>query len=69
MKGYDVCIIDNGNYQLAMITLKGWKSIKAIDVKDINPVSKNNTVINVDDFVIPNQSQDSFYATLMLWKK
>lgn len=69
LKGNDVCIIDNGEYQLAMVTLKGWKSMKAIDAEGINPVSKKSTVINVDDFFIPKQAKGDIYATLMLWKK
>lgn len=66
--GYQVCTIDNGVYQLAMVALKGWgNSMEAIDSKGLHPMSDKSTVINVSSSFAPGQ--DPFYFTLMIWKK
>lgn len=66
--GHLVQIIDNGQYQLAMIILRGWgNSIKPVDAKGLHPMSLESTTINVEDAFVPGQ--DPFYCTLMLWKK
>lgn len=69
LKGYDVEIIDNGEYQLAMVSLKGWKSIQTKDTKAVHPQSKESVVINVEDEFIPTSNAKKIYATLMLWKR
>jgi hypothetical protein len=69
VKGYNVQIINNGVYQLAMITLSGWDKMQTINTKGVNPVSNESAVINVSDKFSPSPSQPEIYATLMLWKK
>ena len=68
VKGHKVRIINNGVYQLAMISLNGWDAMETIKTKGLNPVSEESTVINVFDHFLPKQSS-SYYITLMLWKK
>src|SRR5205085_2761038 len=68
VNGYNVHIIDNGVYQLAMIPLLGWNGMEVVHAKGLNPVSENSAVINVTA-TFTNKIQSSIYATLMLWKK
>lgn len=68
IKGQTIQIISNGVYQLAMIPIKGWKNMKAVDTEGVHPESKRSSVINVSDSFLPNR-ENPFYITLMLWKK
>lgn len=68
INGYKAQIIDNGVYQLAMISVAGWgNSMEVLDTKGLNPVSNNSSIINVSDKFVP--TKNSLYITLMLWKK
>jgi hypothetical protein len=67
VKGYEVQIIDNGLYQLAMVHLKGWDKMETIDTKGVHPESNESTVINARDEFTP--AKDTMYISLMLWKK
>ena len=69
VKGYDVRIIDNGVYQLAMIPMMGWDSMEAINTRGVHPESDQSMVINVTDKFSPAKQKESLYVTLMLWKK
>jgi hypothetical protein len=70
VKGYEVQIISNGKYQLAMVSLKGWDEMNTIDTKGLHPQSENSAVINVAANFSPAQNNSPvIYATLMLWKK
>lgn len=69
INGYEVQIIDNGAYQLALVSLKGWKKMETIDSQDLHPESKYSSVINVSDEFVPQTNKNVIYATLMLWKK
>lgn len=68
IRGYNVRIIDNGQYQLAMVTLSGWKTMAVFNAKGLNPVSNESAVINAENEFVPN-SKPALYVTLMLWKK
>tara|TARA_R110002049_G_scaffold993_2_gene7070 strand:+ start:86 stop:475 length:390 start_codon:yes stop_codon:yes gene_type:complete len=68
VKGYEVTIIDNGKYQLAIVPLLGWDKSEVVSAKGLNSESEESTVINV----VANTStenESNIYATLMLWKK
>jgi hypothetical protein len=65
IRGHKVIIIDNGEYQLAMIPFIGWNKIEVMQTLGLHPESKNSNVINVAS----NESFSKIYATLMLWKK
>ncbi|TCN59038.1 DUF2264 domain-containing protein [Flavobacterium circumlabens] len=68
INGYNVQIIDNGVYQLAMIPISGWgNSMEVIDTKGLNPVSNESSIINVSDKFVT--TKNPLYITLMLWKK
>lgn len=69
IKGYDITIIDNGEYQLAMVPLLGWNKTEVIKSKGLHPESDESFVINVASNEILNEKNTSVYATLMLWKK
>lgn len=68
VKGKEIHIIDNGNYQLALISILGWDGIKTITSQDIHPETKESTVINVNETYNPT-GKNSIYITAMLWKK
>ena len=65
--GFDVTIIDNGKYQLAMIPLLGWDTAEVVTAKGLHPESNESSVINVANDCKSKKS--NLYATLMLWKK
>lgn len=69
VNGYDVTIIDNGKYQLAMIPLLGWDKMEAVTAKGLHPESDESTVINVMGNSKSPTEKASIYATLMLWKE
>jgi hypothetical protein len=68
VRGFDVQIISNGVYQLAMVPLSGWQKMMAVDAKGVHPQSSRSTVINVESSFVPGQKEE-LYVTLMLWKK
>lgn len=68
VKGHPVRIISNGEYQLAMISYKGWKGMEVVNASGLHPESDKSAVIDVYARFIPGQKGDT-YITLMLWKK
>ncbi|WP_229970557.1 DUF2264 domain-containing protein [Pontibacter harenae] len=66
VRGHQVQIIDNGEYQLAMVPLQGWEGMETVTSTGLHPVSDKSAVVNVSDNFTPQQE---VYATLMLWKK
>lgn len=64
---YDVTIIDNGKYQLAMIPLLGWEKTEVVNAKGLHPESNESAVINCTGD--SKSAHSNVYATLMLWKK
>lgn len=67
VKGKDVVIIDNGRYQLAMISYAGWDKIYDVDTKDVHPQSEYSRVVNVSGKL--DAGKERTYITLMLWKQ
>jgi hypothetical protein len=67
--GHEVQIIDNGTYQLAMVSLSGWQKLEAVDARGLHPVKDASTVLNAVATLAPAATQPQLYATLMLWKK
>ena len=67
VEGYEVTIIDNGKYQLAMIPILGWGKSEVVKAKGLHPESNESTVINVTND--SKSEKSNMYATLMLWKK
>ena len=63
----DVVIIDNGRYQLAMISYAGWDKIYDVDTKDVHPQSEYSRVVNVSGKL--DAGKERTYITLMLWKQ
>jgi hypothetical protein len=67
VNGFDVTIIDNGKYQLAMIPILGWEKTVVVKAKGLHPESNESSVIDVTSTSAPKKS--NIYATLMLWKQ
>ncbi|MGO4771280.1 DUF2264 domain-containing protein [Flavobacterium sp. W22_SRS_FK3] len=65
IEGYEITIIDNGKYQLAMIPILGWDKTEVVKAKGLNPESNESSVINI----INDSKKSNLFATLMLWKK
>ena len=65
VEGCEVTIIDNGKYQLALVTVLGWDKTEIVQAKGLNPESNESTVINS----ISDSKKSNIYVTLMLWKK
>lgn len=60
-----VCIIDNGHYQLAMIALNGWDSQDFVHAENLHPVGKKSTHIAAKATI----ERQQIVVTLQLWKK
>jgi len=69
INGHQVRIINNGIYQLAIISLEGWSSMEFVQSKGLNPISEQSEVINVSDKFSAKKTSQKIYSTLMLWKK
>jgi len=67
VQGHDVQIIDNGNYQLAMVSLSDWAKLETLDTNGLNPVRPASTLLNAAA-TLP-AGQPTLLATLLLWKK
>ena len=66
IKGKQAVIIDNGEYQLAMVALEGWENIVVCHTENVHPVSKKSTVLNVEGRA---GREAKVFATLLLWKR
>ncbi|MGA6120161.1 DUF2264 domain-containing protein [Sphingobacterium anhuiense] len=66
-KKWTASIIDNGQYQLAVVPVEGWEEVEIVSAAGLNPVSETSKVLNLKANTIANQKQ--LFATLMLWKK
>jgi hypothetical protein len=69
INGYEVRIISNGVYQLAMVSLSGWSKTETVHSMGLHPMSDKSAVINVSDTFIPGKKGQKIYCNLMLWKK
>jgi hypothetical protein len=67
VKGKEVVIIDNGVYQLAMVSYQGWSRVYDVNTQSVHPESEQSSVINTATSVIAGKEQT--YITLMLWKR
>ena len=69
INNHHVQIIDNGEYQLAMVSLSGWDDIEILDTKGLHPASEKSAVINLKHQLKKAGNTPVTYASLMLWKK
>jgi hypothetical protein len=67
VQGHEVQLIDNGTYQLALVSLSGWDKLETLTTTGLNPVKPESAIINVSSQFLPGQP--ALLATLMLWKK
>lgn len=68
INGKDVTIIDNGNYQLALVSVLGWDGIETITSTNVHPENKESTVIDVSKHY-KSSDKNQILVTVMLWKK
>ncbi len=66
-KGQEAMILDNGEYQLAMVGLMGWEGIENVSCHGLHPVTDESAVLNC--FVRGAKPRAQWYVTLQLWKK
>lgn len=67
VQGHEVQLIDNGTYQLAMVSLNDWAKLETLDTNGLNPVKPASTLLNAVA-TLP-AGQPTLLATLLLWKK
>jgi hypothetical protein len=67
--GKKVKSVDNGEYKLAMIPLKGFEEMEFVHSTGLNPVNNAGVVINAKDKFVVGKKYEKFYITLELWKK
>ncbi len=68
VKGHVVHLLDNGTYQLALVSLSGFGQVEAVDATGLHPAAKASTVLNALGTTAP-AAHPTLYATLLLWKK
>ncbi|HLP05576.1 MAG TPA: DUF2264 domain-containing protein [Paludibacter sp.] len=69
VEGHQVRIINNGVYQLAMVSLSGWEAMEFVHATGLHPESDQSEVIDVSDRFTAGATNQKAYVTLMLWKK
>lgn len=69
VKGQHVLIIDNGIYQLAMVTVSGWENVYTAEADGVHPEATHSVVINASRRTKNNPDLPELCITLMLWKK
>lgn len=69
VKGCQVRIIDNGEYQLALVALQNWGAMETLSTKDLHPESADSKLLEVAKRMEPATKSPKLCATLMLWKK
>lgn len=67
VSGNKVKIIDNGKYQLALLTFQNWGNMEFVDTKGLNPEAEKSKVVNVATQIKAGKTKE--IVTLMLWKK
>lgn len=66
-KNLTAVIIDNGEYQLAMVPLLGWQGVQAASCAGLHPVAAKSKLLSSHVSVGP--SADQRLVILQLWKK
>ncbi|WP_320168331.1 DUF2264 domain-containing protein [Mangrovibacterium marinum] len=66
---FEATIIDNGEYQLAMVPLHGWQQAEVVETEGLHPQAEHSSVINLSANFDPANNESGIYACLMLWKK
>ena len=63
---FTATIIDNGEYQLAMVLLFGWEKIRTLTVEGVHPEKHRSILLEAEGVFHPNSQR--IYALLQLWK-
>lgn len=66
-KGLKATIIDNGQYQLAMVPLLGWQYLEDIACEGLHPAAAESTVLS--SYLNASPLSQPWLVTLQLWKK
>lgn len=66
-KGQEAMILDNGEYQLAMVRLLGWEGMENRSCHGLHPVAEESAVLNC--FAREGKPGAQWYVSLQLWKK
>jgi len=66
---YKAKSIDNGEYTLTMIPVKGFDEMEFVHTTGLNPVANASAVVNAKDQLEVKHKNTQFYITLMLWSK
>ena len=67
--GQRATIIDNGEYQLALVPLAGWDAAEVRTANGLHPQSAESAVIDVRHAYEPARDGAHLFATLLLWKR
>jgi hypothetical protein len=67
VQGHEVQLIENGVYQLAMVSLNDWGKLETLDTNGLNPVQPASTLLNAGATL--HAGQPTLLATLLRWKK
>ena len=67
--GREVQFLDNGQYQLAVVSLRGWDRMETLETSGLHPVARKSGLINLADRWQPGSGADGYYITLLLWKR
>jgi hypothetical protein len=68
-RGRRATILDNGEYQLALVPLAGWDAAEVVRAHGLHPQSDESAVIDVRHAYDPRTEGTHLFATLLLWKR
>lgn len=68
-KGLHATILDNGEYQLALVPLAGWGQTEVVRTRGLHPQSDESAVLDVAQQYDPHTETALLLATLLLWKR
>lgn len=69
VNGHQVEIIDNGVYQLAMVTVAGWNKLYTKETTGVHPEAVRSAVSNASQVTVADTNRITLLITLMRWKK
>lgn len=64
---YSFHIIDNGEYQLALVPISGWDTVEAVDTEGLHPEAEYAATVSARTSV--KGQEPTALVSLMLWKK
>ncbi len=67
--GLRATLVDNGEWQLALVPLAGWDRAEVVPSRGLHPQADESSVIDVVHAYEPQAGAPHLFATLLVWKR